>query len=244
MISWRRRARRRVTCSRCARRSSKPRGSSEYDAGGDEMIALNYSLVIEATAEPDFFGFYSPDLEGFTGVGHSIEDCLYQAHWGMQEHVTVLREQGVCPWRPKTRIPGSSSRMSLSSFLPDLHRTFWPRWAMHRSCQDTADSDPRTTCIRLRYRVSLPFSVRILVACFSASGAFSRRPLACGRPGRGRAVASAKQHARRGRFGSDQRRPTVDRKLSPVYLRYSIIRLAHVEDCRSFRDLFAPNTLP
>ena len=41
------------------------------------MIDLQYSLVIEATDDPTFFGFYSPDLEGFTGVGHSIEDCLY-----------------------------------------------------------------------------------------------------------------------------------------------------------------------
>ena len=31
------------------------------------MLDLPYSLVIEATDEPDFFGFYSPDLEGFTG---------------------------------------------------------------------------------------------------------------------------------------------------------------------------------
>ena len=38
------------------------------------MIELTYSLVIEATGEPDFFGFYSPDLEGFTGVGHAVED--------------------------------------------------------------------------------------------------------------------------------------------------------------------------
>jgi len=58
------------------------------------MIDLPYSLVIEATADPSFFGFYSPDLEGFTGVGHSIEDCLYKARWGMEEHITLLREQG------------------------------------------------------------------------------------------------------------------------------------------------------
>jgi hypothetical protein len=30
-----------------------------------KMIDLRYSLVIEATEEPDFFSFYSPDLEGF-----------------------------------------------------------------------------------------------------------------------------------------------------------------------------------
>jgi predicted RNase H-like HicB family nuclease len=57
------------------------------------MIDLPYSLVIEATADPDFFGFYSPDLEGFTGVGHSVEDCLYKAKWGLAEHVKMLRVQ-------------------------------------------------------------------------------------------------------------------------------------------------------
>jgi predicted RNase H-like HicB family nuclease len=59
------------------------------------MIDLRYSLVIEATAEPDFFSFYSPELEGFTGVGHSVEDCLYQAKWGMAEHARLLEEQGL-----------------------------------------------------------------------------------------------------------------------------------------------------
>ena len=51
------------------------------------MINLPYSLVIETTEEPDFFGFYSPDLEGFTGIGHSVEDCIYQARHGMAEHI-------------------------------------------------------------------------------------------------------------------------------------------------------------
>jgi len=59
------------------------------------MIDLRYSLVIEATLEPDFFSFYSPDLEGFSGVGHSVENCLYQAKWGMTEHVRLLEEQGL-----------------------------------------------------------------------------------------------------------------------------------------------------
>jgi predicted RNase H-like HicB family nuclease len=59
------------------------------------MIELRYSLVIEATEDPSFFGFYSPDLEGFTGVGHSIEDCLYKAKWGMVEHIALLEEKGL-----------------------------------------------------------------------------------------------------------------------------------------------------
>ena len=59
------------------------------------MIDLKYSLIIEATGDPVFFGFYSPELEGFTGVGHSIEDCLYKAKWGMEEHISLLKEQGL-----------------------------------------------------------------------------------------------------------------------------------------------------
>jgi len=57
------------------------------------MLDLRYSLVIEATVDPLFFSFYSPTLEGFTGVGSSVEDCLYKARFGMDEHVALLREQ-------------------------------------------------------------------------------------------------------------------------------------------------------
>ncbi len=59
------------------------------------MLDLKYSLTIEATEDPNFFGFYSPELEGFTGAGNSIEDCLYKAKWGMEEHVALLRERGL-----------------------------------------------------------------------------------------------------------------------------------------------------
>ena len=59
------------------------------------MIELKYSLIIEATEDPIFFGFYSPDLEGFTGVGHSIEDCLYKAKWGIEEHIALMKEKGL-----------------------------------------------------------------------------------------------------------------------------------------------------
>ena len=59
------------------------------------MLDLKYSLVIEATEDPTFFGFYSPDLDGFTGTGHSIEDCLSHAKLGMDEHVELLKERGL-----------------------------------------------------------------------------------------------------------------------------------------------------
>ena len=68
------------------------------------MIELTYSLIIEATKEPDYFGFYSPDLEEFTGIGHSVEDCIYKAKWGMIEHVSLLKEQGL-PVPPVNRNP-------------------------------------------------------------------------------------------------------------------------------------------
>jgi len=66
------------------------------------MIELKYSLIVEATEDPNFFTFYSPDLEGFTGVGHSVEDCLYKARWGMEEHIALLKEMrlSVAPPNP------------------------------------------------------------------------------------------------------------------------------------------------
>ncbi len=70
------------------------------------MIELEYSLIIEATGDSGIFGFYSPDLEGFAGIGHSIEDCLYKAKWGMKEHVNLLKEQGLLipPKNPNPKI--------------------------------------------------------------------------------------------------------------------------------------------
>lgn len=70
------------------------------------MIELNYTLIIEATEEPNYFSFYSPDLEGFSGIGHSIEDCIYKAKWGMIEHINLLKEQelSIPPKNPNPKI--------------------------------------------------------------------------------------------------------------------------------------------
>jgi predicted RNase H-like HicB family nuclease len=68
------------------------------------MIDLPYSLTIEATEEPDYFGFFSPGLEGFAGIGHSIEDCVYKAKWGMKEHIELLKKRGL-PVPPKAKSP-------------------------------------------------------------------------------------------------------------------------------------------
>ena len=68
------------------------------------MIDLPCSLVIEATDEPDFFGFYSGELEGFSGIGHCVEDCLYRAKWAMKEHIALLAEQRL-PIPPRNADP-------------------------------------------------------------------------------------------------------------------------------------------
>jgi len=59
------------------------------------MIDLPYSLIIETTENPERYGFHSPDLDGFTGVGFSIDDCIYRARWGMREHVEQVLQQGL-----------------------------------------------------------------------------------------------------------------------------------------------------
>lgn len=71
------------------------------------MIDLKYSLVIEATEDPTIFTFYSPDLEGFTGIGNSVEDCLYKAKWGIEEHVALLKEH-------KLPIPKTNSNPTIT----------------------------------------------------------------------------------------------------------------------------------
>lgn len=70
------------------------------------MIQIPYSLVIEATAEPDYFCFFSPELGGFSGVGTSVQDCINQAVVAMPEHVAVLREFGkaVPPANPNPHV--------------------------------------------------------------------------------------------------------------------------------------------
>jgi hypothetical protein len=78
------------------------------------MIDLPYSLVIAATEEPDFFGFYSPDLEGFSGIGHSIGDCLYQARWAMKEHIELLATRQL-PVPPRSANPTVTIQKKLSN---------------------------------------------------------------------------------------------------------------------------------
>jgi len=59
------------------------------------MTHPKYSLTIEQTKDPDFFCFYSLDLEGFTGTGQSVDDCIAKAGIGMTEHVELLLSEGL-----------------------------------------------------------------------------------------------------------------------------------------------------
>ncbi|MBN2209513.1 MAG: type II toxin-antitoxin system HicB family antitoxin [Candidatus Coatesbacteria bacterium] len=81
------------------------------------MLDLEYSLAIEATEDPLFFSYYSPDLEGFTGVGHSVEDCIYQARHAMREHVALLLQQSlsVPPENPSPQVIIENAPLTVAS---------------------------------------------------------------------------------------------------------------------------------
>ena len=105
------------------------------------MIELPYCLIIEATDEPDFFGFYSPDLEGFTGIGHSVEDCLFQAKWGMQEFVQVMaeRDMAIPPRSEEPTVLIKNSGASWTEQLLRQHPTVM-RLLKHSSWRDAAEA--------------------------------------------------------------------------------------------------------
>ena len=64
------------------------------DVGAD-YLGKPVRRPVASETDPEYFGFYSPDLEGFSGIGHSVEDCIYKAKWGIKEHMNLLKEQGL-----------------------------------------------------------------------------------------------------------------------------------------------------
>ncbi len=83
------------------------------------MIDLSYSLVIEATEDPNFLTYFSPELEGFSGVGHSIEDCVYKARSGMAEHAELLGLAVVACAFAKSRSESDHSGRDVASGLAE-----------------------------------------------------------------------------------------------------------------------------
>ena len=64
------------------------------------MIDLPYSLVIEATNEPDYFGFYSEELEGFyrrnlrtaEGIGELLDGAELEPHPLLGTTLSTIRD--------------------------------------------------------------------------------------------------------------------------------------------------------
>ena len=64
---------------------------------------LYYSIVIEETDDPEFFGVYVPDLPGCTSTATSIVDAVYGIVNDIKEHIEVLKELGKEVPKPQER---------------------------------------------------------------------------------------------------------------------------------------------
>jgi hypothetical protein len=63
----------------------------------DELRTTSESfnaVVNKTTEDPTFFGFFSPDLEGFTALGHSIEDIFIKPD-GECRNADLLMQQSL-----------------------------------------------------------------------------------------------------------------------------------------------------
>lgn len=58
------------------------------------MTPLAYSIVIEQTDDPQFWGYYSPDLLGYTGTAVSYLEAVTNAIEGIPEYLEFMREVG------------------------------------------------------------------------------------------------------------------------------------------------------
>jgi len=66
----------------------------------EERIDLPCTLIIGATEQPDYFGFHSPDLEDFSCIERSAENCIYKARWGISGSTSRSVEQQGLPGPP------------------------------------------------------------------------------------------------------------------------------------------------
>ena len=61
------------------------------------MLKLKYSLVVEATHNPDFFGVYCPELGDYgacTATGATIDEAIQRGIAAVDEFVSMLLEDG------------------------------------------------------------------------------------------------------------------------------------------------------
>lgn len=58
------------------------------------MTPLRYSIVVEETGDPNFWGYFSEDLPGYTGCADSMRGAIIAAIEGIDEYVSFIEEGG------------------------------------------------------------------------------------------------------------------------------------------------------
>jgi len=53
---------------------------------------LRYTIVIEPTDDPKFFGVYVPDLPGCTSTATNVDEAIQEGIEAIEEHVALLKE--------------------------------------------------------------------------------------------------------------------------------------------------------
>jgi plasmid stabilization system protein ParE len=56
--------------------------------------------VLNAVRMLQSFPKWALFLQNCAGIGNSVEDCLYKARWGMEEHVSLVRERNLAAPAP------------------------------------------------------------------------------------------------------------------------------------------------
>ncbi|MBI1291188.1 hypothetical protein GC173_08070 [bacterium] len=80
------------------------------------MTNFPYTIVIEPTEDPGFFGFFSPDLPGYTGCATSFNEAVIDAINGISEYIDFLRAEGIDVPPPN---PAACIRLATSEDLQD-----------------------------------------------------------------------------------------------------------------------------
>lgn len=56
---------------------------------------LKWDLVVESTNDPHLWGFTSPELDGYTGVGDSLIDAIERGMNDMGEYAEFMGKCGI-----------------------------------------------------------------------------------------------------------------------------------------------------
>ena len=64
---------------------------------------MKYSIVIEATSDPEYYGVYCPDFDSVgacTASGRTIDEAICNGREAIREMLIALRAMGVSPPAP------------------------------------------------------------------------------------------------------------------------------------------------